>query len=78
MFRFAKDTVCSSLSDMLERYGFSTVESIENAGFKIINNQVIVPKNTSFEFLSDKTGNVELEVYGEEFTMYDSVEAIID
>ena len=78
MFRFAKDTVCSSLSNMLERYGYSTVESIENAGFKIINNQVIVPKNTPFEFLSDKTGNVELEVYGEEFLFYDGVEAIID
>lgn len=78
MFRFAKDTVCSSLSNMLERYGYSTVESIENAGFKIINNQVIVPKNTPFEFLSDKTGNVELEVYGEEFLFCNGVEAIID
>ena len=78
MFRFAKDTVCSSLSDMLERYGYSTVESIENTGFKIIDDLVIIPKNTPFKYLGDYTGNIHLEVFDEELLFYNAIEAIID
>ena len=78
MLRFAKDTVYSSVHDMLEDWKYSNIESIENAGFKIIDDLVIVPKNTPFKFLGDETGNVSIELFGEEFLFCNGIEAIID
>lgn len=78
MFRFAKDTTYSSVHDMLTQQTYPTIESIENAGFKIIDDLVIIPKNTPFKYLGDYTSNIHLEVFDEELLFYNAIEAIID
>ena len=78
MFRFAEDTVYAPVSDMIEYCLYPDLEAIENAGFKIWPYQLaVIPKNTPFKYLGDYTGNIHLEVFGEELVFYTEVTAII-
>ena len=78
MFRFAEDIVYSNVSDMIEYGLYPDLEAIENAGFKIWTHQLaVIPKNTPFKYLGDYTGNVHLEVFGEELVFCTEVTAII-
>lgn len=78
MFRFAEDTVYAPVSDMIEYGLYPDLEAIVNAGFKIWpHNLAVIPKNASFKYLGDYTGNIHLEVFGEELVFYTEVTAII-
>ena len=78
MFRFAEDTVYAPVSDMIEYGLYPDLEAIVNAGFKIWpHNLAVIPKNTPFKYLGDYTGNIHLEVFGEELVFYTEVTSII-
>lgn len=63
---------------MIEYGLYPDLEAIENDGFKIWTHQLaVIPKNTLFKYLGDYTGNVHLEVFGEELVFYTEVTAII-
>ena len=78
MFRFAEDTVYAPVSDMIEYGLYPDLEAIENTGFKIWPYQLaVIPKNTPFKYLGDYTGNIHLEVFGQELLFDDDIKAIV-